>query len=139
MAKQFVLGQLVRVNTDKPHYGAQLREGDESHIIEIDLQETCPNIGVQLASGVRQWLHPDDLDIIQTAIPVVIPKEEKKVTTAETAIPKTDIKTIYTVVQDGETIGVYIDRDVAREVKADMGGRAAGAEILQFKPAKTIR
>lgn len=138
MSKQFVLGQLVRVNTDTPRFGARFREGDQGVIFEIDLDPDCPNIGV-LCGGTRQWLGPDDLDIIQTTIPVAIPKEEKKVTTTETAIPKTDIKTLYTVVQGGETIGVYIEREVAREVKAELGGRAAGAEILQFKPAKTIR
>lgn len=144
MAK-FLVGQIVRVLPEK--YEARwlgcFNKGDEVKIIEI---EHRPNEPVKIAYlledgiGYQQLYCEEEIELIQTTLPVKASREAiQKEDTVTTAIPKTDIKTLYTVVKNGETHYYGYDREKARQEKADLGGLAAGAEIIQFKPVKTVR
>lgn len=140
MAK-FIVGQLVRVKAEIPRYGAIYPQGTEGVVKSVELQGTSPYVEVKSADWkYSQCLHPDDIELIQTTLPVKASREAiQKEDTVTTAIPKTDIKTLYTVVKNGETHYYGYDREKARQEKADLGGLAAGAEIIQFKPVKTVR
>lgn len=138
---KFLVGQIVRVKAETPRYGAQYPQGTEGVVQSMELEETLPYVEVKSADwSYSQVFHPDDIELIQTTLPVKASREAiQKEDTVTTAIPKTDIKTLYTVVKNGETHYYGYDREKARQEKADLGGLAAGAEIIQFKPVKTVR
>lgn len=138
---EFIVGQLVRVKAEIPRYGADYPQGTEGVIKSVELERSTPYVEVKSAdSSYSQVFHPDDIELIQTTLPVKASREAiQKEDTVTTAIPKTDIKTLYTVVKNGETHYYGYDREKARQEKADLGGLASGAEIIQFKPVKTVR
>lgn len=57
------------------------------------------------------------------------------------ALPKGTprVKSVYVIQKDGETVDHTTDRTKARELKASLGGKKAGASIMMYLPYKEIR
>lgn len=142
---EFIVGQLVRVLPRKytARYGGCFNQGQEVVVAGIEYDAELDEFDVnlrELHGRLEQVYCEDEIELIQTTLPVKASREAiQKEDTVTTAIPKTDIKTLYTVVKNGETHYYGYDREKARQEKADLGGLAAGAEIIQFKPVKTVR
>lgn len=84
---------------------------------------------------IEQVIRKADFTEIEAPLEAVSPTQKK----AEKLVAKR-VKMIYTVQDsDGDIIFFTQDRDMAREVKAEEGGKANGVIIMQYGELKEIR
>lgn len=129
------VGQLVKIN-ETGH--AKWGDSDSNpratigKITEVSERWVC----VDWSNGNHNSYHFGDLTVIETEA------EKPQTVTGEAVGKSADLskaKTIYAVYDGAELIYLTPDREDARGLKADLGGKRDGVIILAYGQAKEIR
>lgn len=124
-----IAGTKVRVITNKTVGCHNFRKGS----IVVATGERALDMeqfeGISINHGllITQVLEPSDYEMVAEA-----PSREQREVAER-------VKYLYVVQQEGIDLMQTKDRDFAREVKADLGGKREGVVIMAYAPVKEIR
>ena len=147
----FKAGQKVRVINDgfnlKDHFYDIGHFGEIGSIATIkdvsdndgEGNDVCILIDVPAAYGgcmIPQTVRPESLEALVEDV-VDLPVAEQETVTKASPVPRA--KVVYSVEDDEFEYILTRDRDYAREVKANLGGKAAGVRIIRYVATHEIR
>lgn len=127
----------IRIITTRGMVGHNFEKGSIVTLVSGDQYSSFYARGYCLDRGYEdeQIIRQEDFTEIEAPLEAVSPTQKK----AEKLVAKR-VKMIYTVQDsDGDIIFFTQDRDMAREVKAEEGGKANGVIIMQYGELKEIR